>query len=309
MQSLSPIATEQIQYNGLRLSLLIPAHRCGGVLEHTVISMRDFLQRQFPNEYEIVIIPNGPLVEGDQTYAVAEELASRFLEVKLVNHQVPPGKGAALRTGFAHSLGEWVFFTDADFPYDPSFFDTAARLLADGVDFISGNRRLIESHFDIPVTLLHLAYRRHCIGLIFNRVVRFLFPVKTSDTQAGIKAMSHRMAEVAFSRQTCPGFLFDLEFFLCCVGFGFRGAEIPVTFFLRNEKSTIQLWQEGIQACLWLARIFWKYKRGWYTSTVAISKIKESQNVMPHLGERSFCYGSAFDSTPPQPVLRETSEQ
>jgi dolichyl-phosphate beta-glucosyltransferase len=265
IQSLSPMALGQMQYHGLRLSLLIPAHRCGSVLEHTVISLRDYLQRQFPNEFEIVIIPNGPRVEGDQTYSVAEELASRFLEVKLVNHQVSPGKGAALKTGFAQSLGEWLFFTDADFPYDPSFFITAAQLLADGVDFISGNRRLPESHFNIPVTLLHLAYRRHCIGLIFNRIVRLLFPIKTSDTQAGIKAMSHRMAEVAFSRQTCPGFLFDLEFFLCCAGYGFRGAEIPVTFFLRSEKSTIQLWREAVQAGIWLVKIFWRYKRGWYT--------------------------------------------
>lgn len=235
------------------------------MLEHTVLSIRDYLQNRFSDGFEIIIIPNGSSVEGDQTYKVAKELARRFPEVNLVNHQVAPGKGAALRTGFAQSLGKWVFFIDADFPYDLSFFTIAAKLLEDGVDFISGNRRLRESQFNIPVPLLHLAYRRHCIGLVFNRIVRFLFPIKTSDTQAGIKAMSHRMAEAAFSRQTCPGFLFDIEFFLCCDGFNFRSAEIPVTFFLRSEKSTIQLWREGVQAGIWLAKIFWRYKRGWYT--------------------------------------------
>jgi glycosyltransferase involved in cell wall biosynthesis len=267
-------------YNGLQVSFLIPAHRCGSVLEHTVLSVRDYLQSHFPNKFEILIIPNGPRVEGDQTYSVAEELANRFLEVKLVNHQVPPGKGAALQAGFTQSLGEWVFFTDADLPYDLSFFSEATQLLVDGVDFVSGNRRLPQSHFDMPVPLLHLAYRRHCIGLLFNRIVRLLFPIKTSDTQAGIKAMSHRMAEVAFSRQTCPGFLFDLEFFLSCVGFGFRSEETPLTFFLRSEKSTIQLWRETVQAFFWLAKIFWRYKRDWYTPRVELcptSEIKELQ--------------------------------
>jgi glycosyltransferase involved in cell wall biosynthesis len=277
----------QGQYNGPQVSFLIPASRCGSVLEHTVLSVRDYLQSHFPNKFEILVIPNGPRVEGDQTYSVAEELASRFLEVKLVNHQVPPGKGAALQAGFAQSLGEWVFFTDADLPYDLSFFSVAARLLMDGVEFVSGNRRLAQSHFDMPVPLLHLAYRRHCIGLVFNRMVQLLFPIKTSDTQAGIKAMSHHMAEVAFSRQTCPGFLFDLEFFLSCVGFGFRSEEIPVIFFLRSEKSTIQLWRETVQAFLWIVKIFWKYKRGGYTSRVklcAISKIKESQKLSIRTG-------------------------
>lgn len=280
IHSLSPLDTSKKQYNGLRVSFLIPARSCGSVLERTVLSIRDYLQRQFPDEFEILIIPNGSRVEGDQTYKVAEELARRFHEVKLVNHKALVGKGAALRASFAQSLGKWVFFTDADLPYDLSFFNTAAQLLADGVDFVSGNRRLPQSHFNIPVTLLHLAYRRHCIGLIFNRIVRLLFPIKTSDTQAGIKAMSNRMAEAAFSRQTCPGFFFDLEFFLCCVGFHFRSAEIPVTFFLRSEKSTIQLWREGVQAGVWLAKIFWRYKRGWYTPTgklCATSEITEPQ--------------------------------
>jgi dolichyl-phosphate beta-glucosyltransferase len=277
--SLAPRAIGQKQHNGLHVSFLIPAQRCSSVLKHTVISIRNYLQTQFPNAFEIILIPNGPRVEGDQTYTVAEELASRFLEVKVLNHQVPPGKGAALRAGFAQSLGEWVFFTDADFPYDPSFFTTAAKLLADGVDFVSGNRRLPQSHFDMPVPLLHLVYRRHCFGLIFNRIVRLLFPIKTSDTQAGIKAMSHRMAEVAFSHQTCPGFLFDLEFFLCCVGFDFQNAELPVTFFLRSEKSTIQLWREGIQAGIWLTRIFWRNQRGGYSAKGKLCPASETKEL------------------------------
>jgi glycosyltransferase involved in cell wall biosynthesis len=282
IHSVLPLDIWQPQSNGLRVSFLIPARSSSSVLEHTVLSIRDYLQSQFPDKFEIIVIPNGSCVEGDQTYKIAEQLAHRLPEVKLVNHKELWGKGAALRAGFAQSLGEWVFFTDADLPYDLSFFTKAAQLLADGVNFVSGNRRLPQSHFNMPVPLLHLAYRRHCIGLTFNRIVRLLFPIKTSDTQAGIKAMSHRMAEVAFSRQTCPGFLFDLEFFLCCDGFNFRSAEIPVTFFLRSEKSTVQLWREGVQAGIWLAKIFWRYKRGWYTpigKSFATSEIKGPQTV------------------------------
>jgi glycosyltransferase involved in cell wall biosynthesis len=266
IHSLPPLDMYQKQSSALLVSFLIPAFHCSETLEHTVLSIRDYLQRQFPDAFEILIIPNGIQVDGGRTFKVAEDLARRFPEVKIIMHKVPLGKGAALRTGFSQSIGEWLFFTDADLPYDLSFFSAAARLLADGVDFVSGNRRSPQSHFTIPVTLLHLAYRRHRVGLIFNRMVRLLFPMHTSDTQAGIKAMSRRMAEAAFSRQTCPGFLFDLELFLCCVGFNFRNAEIPVRFFLRTEKSTVQLFQESVLAGIWLAKIFWRYKRRWYTA-------------------------------------------
>jgi dolichyl-phosphate beta-glucosyltransferase len=295
IHSLTPLDNDQKQSSALRVSLLIPAFHCSETLEHTVLSIRDYLQSQFPDAFEILIIPNGIQVDGGRTFEVAEVLAGRFPEVKMVIHEVPLGKGAALRTGFTQATGEWVFFTDADLPYDLSFFSVAGELLADGVDFVSGNRRSPQSQFTIPVTLLHLAYRRHRIGLLFNRMVRLLFPIDTSDTQAGIKAMSHRMADAAFSRQTCPGFLFDLELFLCCVGFNFRNAEIPVRFFLHTEKSTVQLFRESVLAGIWLAKIFWRFKRGWYTAMGKLCPPAEREAPKAFSTKEDPSYESAVD--------------
>jgi dolichyl-phosphate beta-glucosyltransferase len=249
----------------LSVSFLIPARHCGGFLEHTVVSVRDYLSNRFPNDFEIILIPNGTPSEDGLTYEVVEALARRFPEVKTVPHPVAQGKGVALQTGFAQSIGKWIFFMDADLPYEMTFFSGAAGLLADGVDFVTGNRRLPQSRFNIPVPLLHLAFRRHRAGVLFNRVVRWVFPIEVTDTQAGIKALSRRMAEAAFSRQICPGFFFDIEFFLCCAGFRFRQAEIPVTLFLNSEKSSVQLFRESLLAVIWLAKIFWRFKRGGYT--------------------------------------------
>jgi dolichyl-phosphate beta-glucosyltransferase len=287
-RSLPSIRLYQKPAPELTVSFLIPVYHYGRLLERTVLLVRDYLRSQFPNDFEIVIIPNGTRVEGDQTYEVSEDLARRFSEVKVVPHKSPRGKGAALRTGFAQSCGKWVFFMDADLPYDITFFSVAARLLADGVDFVTGNRRLPQSRFDIPVSVLPLAYRRHRIGLFFNRVVRWLFPIRVTDTQAGIKAMSRRMAEAAFSRQLCPGFFFDIEFFLCCRGFHFSNTEVPVTLFLNSEKSTVQLLRESMLATLWLAKIFWKFMRGWYAVPNPYSSPPEIETQYPiPLGEKT----------------------
>jgi len=251
--------------SNVAVSFLLPAYHYGASLERTVSLVRDYLKSQFADRFEIIIIPNGSRENDDQTYEAAEALASCFQEVKVIPHQSPRGKGAALRTGYSQSAGKWIFFMDVDLPYDIAFFSKAAELLTKGYDFVTGNRRLSESRFDIPVSVLPLAYRRHQIGLTFNRAVRWLFPITVTDTQAGIKAMSRRMAEAAFSNQICPGFFFDVEFFLCCEGFHFRNAEIPVTLFLNSEKSTVQLLRESILGIIWLVKIFLKFKRGGYT--------------------------------------------
>ena len=249
----------------MRVTLLIPAKSSGHSLENTVVEANRFLAQRFGDSYEILLIPNpSPTDEGDDSPAVAAALAERLERVKVCEHKGAPGKGAALRSGFAQSKGEWLFFTDADLPYDLDFFDRASRELENGVEFVTGNRRMPVSVFDIPVRLLPLAYRRHRLGVLFNRFVRLLMPVFTTDTQAGAKAMSRRMAEAAFAAQTCPGFFFDLEFFLIAHRRGFKQKELPVTLYLNSEKSTVRVMRESALAAYWLLRIFWQDMNGAY---------------------------------------------
>jgi len=249
----------------LRVTLLIPAKSSGHSLENTVFEANRFLQQRFGDSYEIILIPNpSPSDEGDDSPAVAASLAERLARVRVCEHRGAPGKGGALRTGFAGSRGDWLFFTDADLPYDLDFFERAARELENGVEFVTGNRRMAVSVFDIPVRLLPLAYRRHRLGVLFNRFVRLFMPIATTDTQAGAKAMSRRMAEAAFAAQTCPGFFFDLEFFLTAHRRGFAQKELPVTLYLNSEKSTVRVIRESALAIYWLLRIFWQDRRGAY---------------------------------------------
>lgn len=270
MKSLRPLsALPQPSEPLLLASLLIPARHAAHSLEKTVTEARTALERYFgPTcQYEIILIPNPrPGDATDLTVQVAEQLAARYPGIVCsVPHSLPQGKGAALRTGFLASRGRWIFFTDADLPYDLEFLGRARQLLEDGSDLVTGNRRLASSQFDIPVGLLPIAYGRHRLGLGFNRVVRLLYPIiRTTDTQAGIKAMSRRLAENAFGRQSCPGFFFDIEIFLTALGHSYRIAEIPVTLFLNSEKSTVRLFREAILATFWLVRLAIRNLRGAY---------------------------------------------
>jgi len=144
------------------------------------------------------------------------------------------------------------------------FFDDALSNLERGFDLVTANRRLPDSRFDIPTSLLSLAYGRHRLGLLFNRFVRLLFPVGTTDTQAGIKAMSRRLAETAFAKMRCPGFFFDLEIFRACRGRGWAQTEVPITLRLNTEKSTVRVLRESVLALYWLGRVWFGYIGGHY---------------------------------------------
>jgi SAM-dependent methyltransferase len=84
-----------------------------------------------------------------------------------------------------------------------------------------------------------------------------MLPLQTSDTQAGIKAMSRALADEAFARQRCPGFFFDLEFFLTAQRQGHATLGLPVTLRLNSEKTTVRVLRESVLALYWMLRITW----------------------------------------------------
>jgi len=230
-----------------------------------VTAASQVLKARYPGAHEIILVPNPhPGDLQDTSEQICIQMSRLIPEVRVCPHLSPPGKGAAVRTGFFASRGQWIFFTDSDLPYDLDFFDHAAQKLQLGFHLVTGNRRLPESHFEIPVELLRIAYGRHRLGLGFNRVVRTVFPIESTDTQAGIKALSRQLAGEAFRRQVCPGFLFDLELFLTARGLGYAHCDLPVTLYLNSEKSTVRILKECLLVANWLTRLKIRYQQGAY---------------------------------------------
>jgi glycosyltransferase involved in cell wall biosynthesis len=239
------------------VSIVIPARDCAGELPGTVSHLLAWWSGQ-PNggTLEIVLaVDPAPGDAGDATADVAARLASQSAAVRVVRRGGCRGKGAALRDGVAVAGGATIYLLDADLPYGSDALTETQRLLANGADFVTANRRLPGSHIDVPPQFQRVASRRRTTSLWFNRAVHLLLPIASLDTQAGMKAMHRRLAQAAFSRITCPGFFFDLELFLVAARYQARIAEIAVTQHLSSESSTVRLLREAALASVWIPRI------------------------------------------------------
>lgn len=240
------------------ISVIIPAKDAETFLENTVATLDRFLKTEVQRPYEILIVPNGfseAAMRENATFICAEKISETNAQVKCYPHFAPPGKGAAVRTGFTNALGERIAFLDADLQYGLDFLKIAFLPENDRFDFISSNRRLPESWLEIPVSVVPWVYFRHRMGMLFNGFVRILFGLKTTDTQAGSKVVSKKLKILAIEKMKCPGFFFDIELFLIARTHALSAMEAPVAVHVRDEASTVRVLRLLFPTLFWLLKI------------------------------------------------------
>ena len=91
----------------LELSIVFPAYNEERNIVKCLQAARPFIDS---HNAEIIIVDDG---SEDST----AQLVQTFPEVRLIQHQSNRGYGAAIRTGFSHCRGRWIFFSDSDLQF------------------------------------------------------------------------------------------------------------------------------------------------------------------------------------------------
>lgn len=121
------------------LSIVIPAFN----EEKTILTLVErVLSVDLDGITKEIIIVND--CSRDQTGKIIDELASAHPgTVRAVHHSLNQGKGAALRTGFAMTTGDWVVIQDADLEYNPEEYPLLLEPVLRGhADVVYGSRFL-----------------------------------------------------------------------------------------------------------------------------------------------------------------------
>ncbi|MEN9800957.1 MAG: hypothetical protein RLZ37_82 [Actinomycetota bacterium] len=113
------------------LSVVIPCFN----EEHTVRDLVDQVLAS-PVVQEVIVVDDG---SSDGSRAVLAAISDP--RVKVLAHERNHGKGAALRSGFAHATADFVIVQDADLEYDPAEYPVLLEpLLDDRADVVYGSR-------------------------------------------------------------------------------------------------------------------------------------------------------------------------
>ena len=119
-----------------KLSIVIPCYNEAATLESIVD--RVMVANRMGLDLEVLIVDDG---SRDGTAEVADNLAGRHTQVRVIHHPTNRGKGAAMRTGFAQITGDVALVQDADLEYSPDDYPKLLKPILDGrADVVFGSR-------------------------------------------------------------------------------------------------------------------------------------------------------------------------
>lgn len=129
--------------------------------------------------YEVII------VDGYSTDGTVEMARKLRPDIRIVN-QEGPGKGAALRTGFAVATGDIIVTFDADGSMDPAEIPVFVGALLAGADFVKGSRFIQGGGTD------DMEWYRYLGNWGLKLLVRLIFGGNYSDLCYGYNAFFKR---------------------------------------------------------------------------------------------------------------------
>jgi glycosyltransferase involved in cell wall biosynthesis len=123
----------------LTLSVVIPVYNEAKTIHEILRRVR-----AVPIKTQIIVVDD---CSKDGTRDILRDLEQRDKDLKVVYHELNQGKGAALRTGFRHAIGQIVIVQDADLEYDPEQYPQLIQpIVEDLADVVYGSRFIGETH-------------------------------------------------------------------------------------------------------------------------------------------------------------------
>ncbi|MEJ2469504.1 MAG: glycosyltransferase family 2 protein [Desulfuromonadales bacterium] len=122
----------------LSLSVVVPCYNEEATLETCIAKVLQLQDKGI--SLEIIIVDDA---STDASLRIARDLAGTNAAIRLLQHEINQGKGAALRTGFRQATGDFVVVQDADLEYDPlEIMDLLTPLVEGKADVVYGSRFL-----------------------------------------------------------------------------------------------------------------------------------------------------------------------
>ncbi|MCC9601095.1 glycosyltransferase family 2 protein [Stieleria sp. JC731] len=216
------------------LSVIVPVYNEG----ETVSTVVD---RLFATgiPMQIILVDDG---SHDSTPQALMQLSTRD-NVHVLTHAHNRGKGAAIRTGIAHSTGDIVVIQDADQEYDPTDFRYLLQPLVNGdADVAYGTRY---GHYDRQLS----PWWHQAVNGFLSWLASLAIGIRLSDVETCYKMVPRQHLAVIEPKLCENRFGIEIELTARLVRSGLRFTERPIRYSHRwyDEGKKIG-WRDGVSA-------------------------------------------------------------
>jgi len=195
------------------ISLVLPAYNEADNIEPMIAEATPALETN-ASEYEIIVVDDG---SADETAAVTRRVMETHPHVRLVQHPVNRGFGAAVISGFTNAEKDWIFYTDADRQFVLSELESFVPFM-DQADLIAGYRAPRRDPF------LRVLY-----GKGWSMLCTLVFGYTVRDVDCGFKLFRREIVKALAPQIASRGATFSIEWLVRAKRAGYRFVELPVS--------------------------------------------------------------------------------
>jgi len=216
------------------LSVVMPVYNESQTVESVI--------RKVLDQEEVAELITVNDASSDGTGDVLRELAKSLPKMKVFEHDVNQGKGAALRTGISHATAPYVIIQDADLEYEPEEYPILLKPILSGkADVVFGSRFIGgEAH--------RVLYFWHSIGNQFLTLLSNMFTnLNLTDMETCYKVFRREIIQSITIEENRFGF--EPEITAKVASKNVRIYEVAISYSGRTYAEGKKIgWKDGLSA-------------------------------------------------------------
>lgn len=235
-----------------RVMVVMPAYNAGKTLERTVA------------EISKKVVDHILLVDDfstDNTVSLAKSLG-----IEVIAHKKNMGYGANQKTCYDRALetdAEIIIMLHPDYQYDARLIPGFIRFIETGVcDFMLGNRIRTRQEAMNSGMPFWKYYSNRALTIFEN----IALGQNLGECHSGFRIFRRELLETIPYHKNSDDFVFDTQFLVQAVYFGFKIGDAPIPIRYFEEASSINFFRSVKYGLLTLEAVFayWVAKLGWF---------------------------------------------
>lgn len=220
------------------LSIVIPVHNEAKTLEEIV--RRVLAVKLLGAKKEIILVDDK---STDGSRKIMEKLKRAHPDFKLIFRSQQGGKGAAIRSGFGQTTGDYIIIQDADLEYDPQDIPRLLKPIQESKAEVVYGSRFTGEHRNM--------FFWHMVGNKFlSLLTNILYNTTLSDMEVCYKIFPRKLLKKIKLHE--DGWGWDPEITVKILKQGIRIYEVPISYAGREfwEGKKVN-WKDGFRI-LWV---------------------------------------------------------